>query len=152
MLLLDCFDLVSPRATHVHQHDGIIALFETLGDMVLERKEIEPICTTVTLACHPEIEIVEVVGMFWEPFKKIVLGVESLLERTVHGIGGVLILVLGEEGRKSHGGMPDEIKVMIDACFKLWDDQVLGDVIGYVAINTSFTDGVYSDKVSKKAQ
>ncbi len=87
--------------------------------------------------------------MFWEPLEQAVLGAEAFLESTVHWISWVLIFTFGEERRKSHGGGSDKIVGMIDACFKFGNRQVPCHIVGNIAVDADFPDGVYSDKVSK---
>ena len=143
---------MSACAAHIYQHDRTITSFEAFGNSFLERKEIEPARTTLTLACHPEVEVVEMLGVFWEPLKHVVFGMKAFLESAFLRVSGILILSLGEEWRKSHGGGPHEIIGMIDACFKLGDDQVLCDAVGGIAIDAGFIDVVRSDKEPKEAE
>ena len=89
--------------------------------------------------------------MFWKPLKQVVLGVEGFLESAVLRVCGILVLILGQERRKSHDGAIDKIIGMVDACFELWYNQVLCDIVGEVAIDSSFTNGVHGDEVSKEA-
>ena len=143
---------MSPCAAHIYQHDSSVAFFEVFGNAFLKREEIKPPHTAITLTCHPEVEVVEGLRVFREPLKDAVLGVKTFLERTILGVCGVLIFRFGEERRKSHSGCSNDVISVIDAGFKLGDDQISCDIVCYVKINASLTNGVYGDEVSKEAE
>lgn len=152
MLVLDRFNFMSPPTTHIYQHDRPITSFETSTNSFLEREEIQPIRTTIALASHPKVKVIEKLRVFGKPVKQVLSRVEPFLERAVVRISGVLVLTFGEEGRKGHSGDSDNVVGMIDARFKPRNDQIFGDIVWDVSIDPRLTNGAYSDEVSKEAQ
>lgn len=94
------FDLASERATNIDEESSVgnvVLVAASSGrQLLLEGVEVEPVSAPLALGGHEDVEVVEGLGVFGEPFEPVVVGPHAVLERGVEAVCGVLVMRFGQ--------------------------------------------------------
>ena len=149
----DCLEFMTTAAADVDHENRIIFLStrKFLRDLLFEWKEIEPVCSTISLSRHPGIKVIKIFLVMWNPLECSLLRVESFLKRTFYNIGGVSMVRFPQKGRYGHDRRAYRVKCVVDASFETGDSQIAGDIGSEIKILSCFANCVHRRKISEKS-
>lgn len=90
------FDLASERATDIDEKHVLLVAASSDRKLLLEGVEVEPVSAPLALGGHEDVEVVEGLGVFGEPFEPVVVSPHAVLERGVEAVCGVLVMRFGQ--------------------------------------------------------